>query len=1458
MFRPAVDFLPQTSMKAHRSVHHFLRSRSGISATTFILLAGAAAAAEVTWDGQIVGATALSTALNWAGDVAPVSGDSLRFPAMGNPVTTTGGLFANTAVYGANNDLAAGAVFSGITFDTTWGGNSFTGNAFVLSGDLIDNQPLFTQSFNTPIALAGTRTVNVSARTGAVAISGAISDSTAGSGLTKIGPGVLVLTGTNTFTGPVSVTGGTYSMGDDARLGALPAAATPGSIVLDGGSLRVTFGLTIGMNRGTTLGAGGGTFDTAAATLYRGVIAGSGALVKTGASSLTLGGASTYSGSTTLNHGTLKLDFSQAAAPASNILPSTSSLVLNGLSTAYNAATSTTAGSTLNVTSGSGVSNVQAFASTTVNGGQQTISTTSTASGNVLLNLGAVSHSGGTVNFALAGALAAGNAITTTTANDASGILGGWATYKSADYAANDGAGNIVAYAGYTVVNSGLISSLAATNVRSLTNGALALSVADAVTTNINTYSIGNATTGVKTLTIGSSGSGSTGVLRLGAEGGLMIGSGAGGIVVGDTVGNGKLTAGGADNTAGSIHFINHSASDSFTVNSAIANNGTGAVSVRVSGYGVLSNASTLTLNGINTYTGGTVIYGGRVTAGTTSAFGTGTVTVRNGAQASLATAGTYANDFNIAGSGTSTADNASALYFQGNAVVSGKVTLQGDATVTPRNTTGNFISGQITGGYGLSLTAATGSGGDLTLSNPANNWTGNLLIDSQTLKLGASQVIPNGTGAGSVILGTAATSILDLNGFNETINGLAANGTGGFVQNSAVGTTSTLTLGDGNVTSRFEGIIRDNAGTGGTVALVKVGSGTIHLPSSNTFTGGLTVKAGVAYGSVGTSTGTPFGASTGTITLGDTSGSASATLRQNTTSKSLAHPFVVVAGSTGEKVIDCQGLAQTYTYTGAMTLNDSLSIKTYTGGTNIITTTGTITGVGAVNLVVSSSGGAINMNGVLAGANTGLIANGSNYVYLPGQSTFGGNVVVNGGTVQAAALAPNNGTTGSLGNSTIAGRTVTVNSGATLLLTSNNIFGNGSVAPASLPAIIVNGGTVRANRYSTIGRLDLSNGATLTNTSSDSATFQSAMFRNNVNVTGTSPSTITATAISATLGGYHLAGNTTFTVDDVTASAATDLNVVAPLRDQSGDFSSQSGGLTKAGAGTMTLGAANTYSGATAVNAGTLIVNGSLGSGAVTIAASATLGGSGTLGGNLTSAGRIAPGGVGTGTLAAARATISGTLAVRLDGGASDKLMVNGDLDLTGSTLDLSVLGGGVTAATYVIGEYTGTLTGTFASVPAGYTVNYAGGVTGKQIVLGTQVSAAYGDWATANGLDGTNNGVNQDPDHDGIPNLLEFILGGNPLAWSTDVLPTYQIGDDTFTAYFLRNTAATGNVTLVAQWTTDMSLWHDLPVGAESALDGSVTVTPMTMQQDLITVTIPRSNEVNGKLFLRLKATP
>ena len=85
------------------------------------------------------------------------------------------------------------------------------------------------------------------------------------------------------------------------------------------------------------------------------------------------------------------------------------------------------------------------------------------------------------------------------------------------------------------------------------------------------------------------------------------------------------------------------------------------------------------------------------------------------------------------------------------------------------------------------------------------------------------------------------AQGTLNLAGFNETINGL--NGAGTVDGGSG---TPTFTVGDNNATSNFTGTIKNTAGS---LALVKIGTGTLTLGGTNTYSGNTTDQCRASCG---------------------------------------------------------------------------------------------------------------------------------------------------------------------------------------------------------------------------------------------------------------------------------------------------------------------------------------------------------------------------------------------------------------------------------------------------------------------------------------------------------------------------------------------------------------------------------------------------------------------------------
>ena len=265
-------------------------------------------------------------------------------------ITNTYNLFFN------GTSTAGNAVITnngGGPFHNSVGATSFQGNSTAGNAQLINNDPSAVFDFSASSgpngdhklsagSIAGNGTFSLGANALTVGgnnlsttVSGVIADGGAsgdtGGSLVKTGTGTLTLSGANTYTGGTTFAGGTVSVSSEANLGDLA-----GGLTFNGGTLQISGTAFNATARTVNLGAGGGTIDIADAAndfvISQSVTGG--ALTKSGAGTLTLTGAETFSGAT-ISAGTLV--FSASATAGNAAITNNAQLVFATSATAGNA-----------------------------------------------------------------------------------------------------------------------------------------------------------------------------------------------------------------------------------------------------------------------------------------------------------------------------------------------------------------------------------------------------------------------------------------------------------------------------------------------------------------------------------------------------------------------------------------------------------------------------------------------------------------------------------------------------------------------------------------------------------------------------------------------------------------------------------------------------------------------------------------------------------------------------------------------------------------------------------------------------------------------------------------------------------------------------------------------------------------------------------------------------------------
>ncbi|MGD9418693.1 MAG: beta strand repeat-containing protein [Verrucomicrobiota bacterium JB025] len=108
-------------------------------------------------------------------------------------------------------------------------------------------------------------------------------------------------------------------------------------------------------------------------------------------------------------------------------------------------------------------------------------------------------------------------------------------------------------------------------------------------------------------------------------------------------------------------------------------------------------------------------------------------------------------------------------------------------------------------------------------------------------------------------------------------------------------------------------------------------------------------------------------------------------------------------------------------------------------------------------------------------------------------------------------------------------------------------------------------------------------------------------------------------------------------------------------------------------------------------------------------------------------------------------------------------------------------------------------------------------------------------------------------DPDMDGIANVLEYVLDGNPELADPAILPALDASGENLVFSFTRRADSTADTSQVFQYGSDLTSWTDLDL--ETAPEVELGTPADGLQS--VTVTLDKSLATGGKLFGRLQAT-
>ncbi|ECI1780666.1 TPA: autotransporter-associated beta strand repeat-containing protein [Salmonella enterica] len=1270
-------------------------------------------------------------------------------PASQEPIRSTDDLISLALIESDN-------AISGDFDDITINGNAMNPDAFITvvgqknvndtHYDLVETLTWYADRDNAAIDAHGT--FNLADADDSFTVNTVLEDVDANSGwngqsLTKTGAGTLILNAENTYTGGTTISDGTLVASNVEALG----------------TGNVTDNATLELNTG-------GDFDNA--------ISGSGQVVKSGDETLTLSGANSYTGGTTISGGTLVA--SNVEALGTGDITDNATLELN-------------AGGTFdNVISGSGQVVKSGDDALTLSGANSYTGGTTISGGTLVANNVEALGTGDVTNNAT---------LELNTGGDfTNAISGSGQVVKSGDKTLTLSGAN--SYSGATTISGG---TLIATHVNALGTGAIdnrASLLLDAsgqfTVTDLTTESGGNTEIGAgstlqattltqksdSTLTINLNSNTADPVIHAASQvslAGTLDITGVGDVLDSDPASTDdldiftliasdktiagdfeKLTVAGMDadladfitvdgriddtgkqyelttaltwyadrddavtDAHGTFNLTN--ADGSFAVNTVLENVDATLDPASATGWDgtslIKQGAGTLILNAENTYTGGTTISGGTLVATNVDALGSGDVT--DDATLELNTGGTFDNA--ISGSGQVVKSGDGALTLSGANSYSGG-TLISDGTLVASNVdalgsgdvTNNATLEMNTGGDFINNIGGTGrvekSGDDTLTLSGSNTYTGGTLISDGTLV--ASNVEALGTGDvtnnATLELNTGGTFDNAISGSGQveksgddvlTLSGANSYSGGTLISDGTLVASNVEALGTGDVTD--DATLELNTGgdfinnIGGTGRVEKSGDDKLTLSGSNTYTGGTLISSGTLVASNVEALGT-----------GDVTDNA--TLELNT-------------GGTFDNAISGSGQV---VKSGDETLTLSGS-NTYTGGTLISGGTLVASNVEALGSgdVTNDAVLELNTDGDFDNAigGTGRVEkSGDDALTLSGSNTYTGGTTINDGTLIATSV-------DALGTGDVTDNAVLeLNTGGTF---DNAISGSGQVEKSGDDVLTLSGansysggtlisdGTLVANDVNALGTGDVTDNAVLElNTGGD---FDNAISGSG-QVVKSGDETLTLSGANSYTGGTLISGGTLVATSvealgsgDVTDNAVLELNT-------GGTFDnaiSGSGQVVKSGDKTLTLSGANSYTGGTTISGGTLVASNveALGSGDIDNYASLQLNASGQfVTANLTTHDNAITA-IGAGSALRANTLTqeaNSTLAVHLTDSNSGAI-VTADRANLGGTLDITGIGN--VAKSWTRDAYAYTLIDSDSAIDSDFAQFTVAGMDAKQV---------------------------------------------------------------------------------------------------------------------------------------------